>query len=253
EQYAYALECAAEHDATLETIERQVLSIDHCGMLTRALTKWGFSRELFLPLSLHHATLERMKAGGGLPAAPIIALADRLAAAMLLGDSGNAVLYDARELLTHIDPPEGELIASLPQIAQETDSLKLTMAAHASASDWPDQLQRRRGALKSPVNALVVGAASLHPICVFFERISDRAGVPNLAVLAVRRSADVPDLLRLLGERERAAEASSLPLLAFSTAGDLDLSAVTDRRAAALRLPARIDRVLSACNALISE
>jgi HD-like signal output (HDOD) protein len=257
EAYAAVFEAAEALDLPLEMIEPRLMLLDHCNILEQALEFWQFPRSFIVPVANHHLSLARIKRLGPQHEKPTIAvaLADRLAHALLLGGSGNDVVYPIDELVEALGI-QGPVLRRIEEsVVTEAENLKLVMLAKTADEPWPDFLDATRKRLARPASALFVSKdPQIDAFRIVFERLAPhRAGDPpdnrseghrpddgsaddtsgsehsaghgprdfNLGVIHMNNQSEQALLLERFAQAEREAGCESLPLLIITDKGGL--------------------------------
>jgi hypothetical protein len=182
-----------------------------------------------------------------------VALANRLAHAMLLGTSGNETIYPTVALCESIGV-NPETITRIEQTArQQTDDMKLVMLSQAAGTPWPQRAEQIRAQLQAPFRPVV---ASLEPaldaVRIFCETLAGPVGdEPATVVVVHAASADqAPALGAKLREMDPDGEARPLILLCPEAALTAQQLGMPGRAARQLPMPLPIARFLEAVNAL---
>lgn len=260
ERYEEILQTAFTTGELLERVEKRALHVDHCDVLETALKHWGFTSDFIVPVIHHHAPIVRLQrlAPAHRDAAVTIALADRMAHALLLGDSGNEAILPLHELAAMLSLPA----TALSQIAQtapaETADLKVSMLARTDGPAWEDQTEKVRAGIGQPVRPVVAQASPDVEACrMVLEAIADSLSeeAPNVGVLIAPGG---PALLRALEEIktvESEKALAPLPLLVLSDQADLTAQSgwPRDRKQCCLSAPVRLSQLESALASLLSD
>ncbi|HZW07830.1 MAG TPA: response regulator, partial [Phycisphaerales bacterium] len=153
----------------LETVESRLLLINHADMTDRLLRQWKFPTDLINPIALHHLSLGNIKrmAPRGVEPVATLALANRLAHALVLGSSGNEVLYPVEEFVRALELPESTLIQIAEQTPEQAFDLKTCMLANCEGSSTSTS------AIDDARAALGEGVVPMH---VALEPASDATG-----------------------------------------------------------------------------
>lgn len=262
EAYAQVWDAAHHLDLPLESVEAKLMLLDHGDVLEQALQYWKFPRDFIVPVVSHHrsmATIRRLGPQHG-EAAAVIALADRLAHALLLGSSGNDVIYPLEELAEFLSLAPSVLTGIGEKVIRETHDLKFSMLARVNEEDWPDLAKMIQERMGTPLRALCAGGSpDANAARMFVDRITSASGdeTPNLAIVYLRKEDDLSKLVARLEAEERSAGASNLPLLLLMmTAGhraDLDHVLLRRRQTRQLHLPTRVDRFLECAGELLKS
>jgi len=245
--YAHVWDAAEQLDVPLEAVEARLTLLDHCDILERALEHWQFPREFIPPVVNHHrsvAALRRLGAQHSEPAA-IIALADRLAHALLLGGSGNDVIYPLEELAEFLSLTPQILAEIGGNVIDETRDLKFSMLARTQETPWPDFAIQIKEQIGVPLQPLYVGQnSSTDAVRMFLDRVAGAAGdgTPNVAIIYLRRADELSQMIAMLEAQERKLAVGNTPLLMIASEHDiqLHLAPPPPRRFAFLRTPMRI-------------
>jgi len=242
----------------LERVEMETLLLDHCEVLGAALKHWRFNRDFIIPVTSHHLTLRRLERleVEHRDAAATIALADRLAHALLLGASGNETIHPLDDLVMLLAVPSTAFSQIAELAPSDTRDLKLSMLARANADGWPEYVETVRRTLTKPLRPLCISASpELDAYRLFFERVSAAApeGPPNLCVAYVHADAKLAPIFEKLEAAEAEAGGSGTPVLVIS---DNDLSAndwLRTRRYQILPTPSTSSQLLRSAEDLISS
>lgn len=186
EHYQWVLDTAAERDVNLIVPERETFGVGHDDVTKEILIQWGTPADLQEAAASHECSLEQIRRTTRDPkSAIIVALADRLAYSLVLGDSGNTMLLPVREYARELGL-DGPTIRSLASEAVEkTQNTSLFYASHPG--------ERFRDPLAVELTAQARGHVRLavlapdapdDPLSLFCEHLGwlDAAD-PNLVVL----------------------------------------------------------------------
>lgn len=218
--YTAAWEAAEQLDLPLELVEPKLMGSDHCEILERALEHWQFPSDFIKPVVSHHRSIGTIRRLGGqhAEAAATVALADRLAHAMLLGSSGNDVLYPLDELAQFLSLSPKVLAEIAAKVFDETHDLKFSMLARAQESTWPDCVLQAKERLGVPLQPLYLGPDSeMDAFRMFLERVvGTNEGTPNIAFIHLAQAGDLTQKIKELEVKERSSEVGNLPLLVIA-------------------------------------
>ena|GEM_PF-691082 len=258
DMYVRVIETARRLGAPLEVVETRLVLLNHADVMDRLLNAWKFSKHLIDPIMYHHLSVGNVRGVAPTRAAEILrlGLANRIAHALLLGNSGNETIYPTEEHCRALDIPTG-LIRKIEESArQQTDDTKFALMSHTTGNAWPRRSDELRAKLTSPFRPLYVSAAP--EIDAFRIFIGELAGPrseepPNLAVVHIASAKE----RGLLGERliaaEREAGTQPLPVLMLSPAGQATLEdgVIAGRGCASLATPVAVQRVVAAIESLL--
>ncbi len=259
EQYAMTWHAAQKIGVPLEVVEAKMMLLNHCDILEKALEHWQFPRDFIAPVVNHHNSVARISrlGPGHFEAAATVALANRIIHALLIGSSGNEVIYPLDDLVESLNLPASKIVEIVSTISDETNSLKYAMLARCNEHAWSD--------FKSQIQSRVV--TKFRPLCVsaepgvdayrmFCERITSGGSndPPNLGVIYLR---DAEELMKLSVEfdaREKAQGSSDTPVVLILGRGKLDAGQqwLSSRRHVILSTPVRISDFISTVAELLS-
>ena len=219
-QYNEVLTLADELRLPLEAVESKLLTINHAEAMEIVLRTWRFPKEMIRPIGLHHLSASQLRRGAGncFEDACTLALADRLAHALLLGSSGNDVLYATDEFAEALNLPK-EVIAKIErEIPSQTEEIKFAMLARSNETPWPRRRDQVRGALPQSFQPLYFGK---HPETDGFRVALDQlrsAGAESPANLAVIHAGSAEEFAAQLGELKKSETPGepALPLIVLS-------------------------------------
>lgn len=256
ETYAAVMRAAAEAGLPLERAESRMLLLNHAEAMERILRAWRFPRELADPVMHHHLSVEeiRQKSPSRFGEIATVALADRLAHAMLLGSSGNEAIYPTGEFAAALHLSPGTIEQLEKDIHDRTAELKLAMlmSGPGAPTQWPafrDSLTRR---FSGHVNPLFIGPEPATDAYRLFCAAINSGGQPNLAVVHAPTPKDRGAMLGLLGAREAEAGVGPLPILLMQPDGPHLRNEITPpgRTLRSLTTPFTLDRFFAAASEL---
>lgn len=257
DEYLTVLTNADQTGASLELVELRQLGMTHCDVLEQAMKHWGFPHDLIVPAVNHHQSVAQIRRLGPqhAPAAAIVAIANRLAHALLLGDSGNPVLRPIDDLLDIAGLNPDAIAEVVETAAAETNELKWTIMARTHAEAWPDAGARLRDSLDRPLNAVTLAPEPKTDVFrMFFEQVGQPgAGTPNLAVLFASQPAAIEDLARRCEAAEAEHDTGPLPVVVVLAKGKPDPNHpwLAARRTALFSGTVRIPALLAAAASLV--
>ncbi len=217
-EYNQVCDVADELVLPLEAVEPKLLLLDHTEILKHALDHWQFPSDFSIPVVNHHEPAQCLKRLGPThaQAAMIVALANRIAHALLLGCSGNETIYPLDDLVESLGVSVSVIEKIVATIPNETRDLKCTMLAHSNADSWPDFADGIRARLDTAIRPLCVSSEpSTDAITLFLDRVGehDEAEPPNLGVIYLREAGDAAALFAEYENRETNANCGALPLI----------------------------------------
>ncbi|HEY3243174.1 MAG TPA: response regulator [Phycisphaerae bacterium] len=244
EQVAHAL----AGGATAEIVERATFGITHAEATRELMQIWNLPVALIEAGSLHELPVERIQRSVRDPKpALIVALANRLAHALALGDSGNPVLLEVQEHARAVGVPRNALRSVAQQTVERTEITTLFYASRSREEFREPLAAELRRAAGCEVRLALLGDRDP---CPAIEWLCERLGWidathPQLAVMALRTPADLPALAREL-EALDSAVGRRLPvvLVAPHQPPQLPTDVSEARQTASLALPARYATII---------
>jgi HD-like signal output (HDOD) protein/CheY-like chemotaxis protein len=257
--YGRVLDEAERLRLPLEQVESRLLIINHADAMDRVLHAWRFPKDLVNPVAFHHLSAGNIRrmAPTTVEEVATLALANRIAHALLVGSSGNGVVYPTEELADALRTPAGLFDRLLDEIPDQAADIKFAMLSRAKgASAWTPALDAALGALPRPVRAVhASGAPEFDAWRLLFRCLDCDAGdaPPNLGVLHLRDARERGRVSTAYLDAERDAEAGELPLLVVSPTGALrpDHAALAKRPMRTLPSTVRLDVLMEAVGGLV--
>lgn len=257
DKYVHVLEAAQALQVPLEQVESRMLLINHADAMDRILHKWKFPKELINPIAMHQLSLGNIRrmTPRTLTETATLALANRLAHALLLGSSGNLTLYPTEEFC-HTLKLKPELIRNIKEeIPDQTDDVKISILASSNQQAWSRLRDKLAEQLNFRLHPIVISAEpEFDSACIFCEQIHEISEdeQPNVGVIHIKRGQERVPLTRALAKAEAEAGVEMLPLVILSPKGDIQLEerAMADRQFELLPFPVSISRVIEAFNKL---
>lgn len=255
EHYRRVIETARTQGLPLDLVEKRMLLVSHADMMDRVLRSWNFPKSLIDPIVFHHLSMGniRQMARKQLTETAILALANRLSKALLLGDSGNPTLYSTEEFFEALRLPSSFISELEQSIHDETDEVKFAMLASSGGRNWATGRDLARGKLKAAFNPIFFSMSpkvdAFRMICDHLRECAEDAR-PNVAVVHLRHQREVVPVTEGLERLEREAQVANLPLIVLSPAGKLELErrVMDSRFTRQLPIPITVDRFLDAVN-----
>lgn len=236
--YAQVIEQAHTLRLPLEQVEHHRLGLHHAEVAAVVLTHWRLPRSLIDPIAHHHDSvdqIDRLDPPDRMPAA-IIALADRLAHAWLIGASGNDMIMPIGPLARLVGLTEDDVPRIGEQVRPLIDHLKVELIEIEPGAAWPNERTQRIGQLARDARPLIITedgrfdaygqlAAALHRAAGSSSDLP-----PNFALVHQSLGADRADLARRLTQAEARLNLSPLPTLLISPRPDDTLDCPADER-----------------------
>jgi len=256
--YAQVWEAAQSRSLPLEAVEAKLVLLDHCAVLERALEHWQFPHDFVMPVVSHHRTIGGMKR---LPVqhrenAMIIALANRLARAMLLGCSGDETIQQFDELSDELGVKPETLQQITDTVEDDTRDVKLSLVVRTNDEHWPDFRAQTRERFTKPFRPLCVSnKPHSDAYRIACEHLTERLGddAPNVAVMYLRDARELGTVSQKLAAEEKTHNVAPLPALVICAKGDVDLTrdCIQGRRVQVLKTPVSIAHLIAVAEELV--
>jgi hypothetical protein len=151
-----------------------------------------------------------------------VALANRIAHALLLGCSGNEIIYPFDDLVESLGVSASAIEKIVATIPDETRDLKFTMLVHSASDIWPDFGSMVRTRLDTTVRPICVSTEpSTDAFKLFLDCICehDDTAPPNLGLIYLRDVREAAAVFDDYESRETEADCGSLPLIVVCSKG----------------------------------
>ncbi len=260
DSYRKTIEIAHRLQLPLEQVESRMLLINHADAMDRILHSWKFPAELINPVALHSLSLGNIRriAPRMLTEVAVLSLANRLSHALLLGTSGNPVLYPTEEYIPALNL-KSEIIQTIEdKIPNQTDDVKFALLSNSSVQNWPQYRTEMQDKLKAPFQPLYVSASpQTDSLRIFCDRLRNPQEIekPNLGMVYLKSVNERVMLTTRYKEAEQNAQVQNLPLILFSPQGNIALenNFMANRRFEMLPFPTFIPRILTTINSILSS
>jgi len=261
EKYESVIRAAEELQLPLDQVEKRMLLLNHADGIDRILHQWGFSRDLIDPIVFHHLSIGNIRrmAPKRIPEVATLALANRLAHALMLGSSGNESLYSTHEFCEALRLQPRVLSEIEEKIHDETSELKIAMlsAGAGAGGSWPDNVAEVRKRLDAPFRPIFISPVpEVDSFRMFCERLAAPSEEPpNIGVIHLTNGRDRAPLSKALREAESRAGVTGLPLVILSAAGKLNVEEglLAGRRHEKIATPVSVTRLITAFRRLIES
>ncbi len=194
EEYKWVLESATERRVDLEVPEREVFGLSHADVTREFLTHWKLPRPVIEAAALHDLEIDHIKRAARHPQdALAVALGNRLAHALAIGDSGNSMLLPLRDFAEALDLKNGSVCRIAQQVVKKTHDMTCFYACrtdeHFREPLAVELAQAAEGQIRLTVLA---GEAPNDPLSLFSEQLNwlDPAE-PRIAVMSVSSERDL--------------------------------------------------------------
>ncbi len=256
-RYEEALRKSHELSLPAERVESRLLLVNHADAMDKILHAWRFPRDLIDPIVFHHLSLGNIRkmAARRMKEVSILALANRLAHALLLGSSGNETLYTTEEFCSALKLKSGVIDEIMDVIPDQVDDVKLSLLSTVSSGAWPSRLQRWREQLGAPVRPIYVSTTpDVDGWRLFWTRLFEPSeDPPNLAVVQMKTARDRVPMTTSLRTQEQEAGVQGVPTIILSPNGNIRLeeSAMNERPTRLLPSVCTVARAIDSARALI--
>ncbi len=256
EEYRHVLNVGHELGIPTERAESRLLGLNHAEIMDRVLRAWNFPPDLIDPIVFHELSIGNVRqvAPKRMRDVAVIGLANRLAHAMLLGSSGNDVVYPTTEHCQALKVPDALLERIQEHVPAEADDVRLTMMTKGNDAKWTPFIMTVQERLPAPLRLLTV---SMHTtsdaVQIFCKRLSAPITSEETPLIGVVHIADKREVEALSKQIQSFAQQGSLhddsPLIIISPSGDceLDSGVMQMHDTALLKIPYTIDSFLRCC------
>lgn len=263
EQYPFVVETADRLELPLEAVESRLLLMNHADITDRLLRFWKFPPNLIAPVSLHHLSVGTIRQTAPRLADEVmpLALANRLAHAMLLGSSGNEVLYPIEDFVEYLRIDSAKIASLVGKAADETFDLRTNLIMHA-ASHTKSYLDSVRASLEGVRPLSLAIDRDVDPVSIMLQRVAgttfDSVSLeesppdePNIVTLRVCKANERARAMQILSHAATDDEAlrarrAKLPLLVVGNSQSCHFieGALGQRPVRQITLPIRISRLV---------
>lgn len=228
ETYVKVLDAAEQLQLPLEQVETRMLLVNHADAMDRVLHSWHFPKHLIDPIVFHHLSVGNIRRMSPrmVKQASILGLADRLAHAMLIGDSGNNTIYPTAEFVQALALPPRLMENIENTVPDQTSDIKFSMLSRLQSSGWEPVRDTVRKQLGHPIRPLVISAEpAFDPFRILCDQLRDRTpdAAPNMAVVHLSHVREKGSLSTKLREAEQAMGVQGLPCLILSSTAQMKL------------------------------
>lgn len=260
ERYKVVLEVADRLALPLEQVEGRMLLANHADIMDKLLHAWKFPNELINPIALHHLSMGNIRrmSPHTVQQCAILALADGLAHAMLLGSSGNDAIYPILPFIQALRLP-GEVIQRIErEVPDQTADLKLALLARANVGSWPQLTRQVRDDLGAAFHPRFIGVNeavdSFRMFCSVAASESDEpAPRPNVFVVHIAHVREREEVSTLVQKAENELGVAGLPMVVLSPNANIAPTdrVLANRRFVMLGTPAPLARLVHGIKAIL--
>jgi HD-like signal output (HDOD) protein/DNA-binding NarL/FixJ family response regulator len=258
EVYGRVVATARELELPLEQVETRMLVMNHADVMEQLLRAWKFAKDLISPIVFHHLSADGIRAQ--VPAhvgeTARLALANRLAHALLLGSSGNEFVYPIEDLCIALKLDPAVLNRITTTAREQTDSIKFAMLSAGNAGLWAARRDVIRERFKRPFRPLFVSPRpERDAFRILCSELSGAFEEPcTVAVVHIPNAMDSAAARRMLDEAEQRLHLGPLPAVVLSPGGRSGLDGVgrSERPSVNIPTPTFLPRMIGAVNELLA-
>lgn len=250
DHYRWLVTATAEGNVDLMTAEREMFGLTHVDVTDDFLNRLGVHAAVRQAAELHHLGVEGIRRSAGNAACALaVALADRIAHALAMGDSGSSMLSPVRDYVQALRLTPARVRSVVEEAMRRTQQTKMFYASQGQdtlCDSLPDQIRR---SVSRAMRLVFIGSEDdIHPLELFFERLGWlEARSPKLAVMHVTSEKERDARLEALAALEREV-GHELPVLIASPGASVTMarSPAQNRPWAAVAFPCRYPIVVRA-------
>ncbi|MCH9023194.1 MAG: HDOD domain-containing protein, partial [Planctomycetes bacterium] len=192
EKYLEVLKTAQSLQLPLEQVESRMLLVNHADAMDRILHSWRFPKELINPIAFHQLSMSliRGQAATTLSKVAILALANRLAHALLLGSSGNLAIYPTEDFVNALRLKPTVIKHIEEEIPDHTYDMKLSLLASANVYKCPPIIDEIKDQIQTPFRPLYISEnPDIDAFRIFCDRLKDTPTEEpsNVAVIQIKK------------------------------------------------------------------
>lgn len=199
EEYGVLLETAPRQRASLGALERRVFRITHAEATRHALISWKLASAVATAASLHDGTLDELRrAGSPGKTGMIVALADRLVHALIIGHSGDGTLLPIREHARAVGITDEALQRVADRIVERMQDQIFFYASREyqpMAGTVAEQLAAR--VARAPTVSVRASTPGFDPLVHFFRRLGwMTGGAPDVEIVSASSRSECDRLVK---------------------------------------------------------
>ncbi len=260
EKYVEIYKNHRELGLPLNKIEQKQIGIDHCDILKIAMEHWKFPKEFINPVVNHHYPVSKLKLlrKEELETSATIALANMISHSLLLGTSGNEIIYPFDDFIDLLNLSDDLIEHIFQDIPGETNVLKVAMLSDGISTSWPDCANNIKSKLETEFKPIFLSyKPETNSFRIFFEQIADSnvsdTDEPNIAVFYLHSTDKFMSLQQKFNQFDKNFNTDSIPFLIIYSNGKFDesMSCLTNRHHAVIKAPVIIDELIAIINKLL--
>ncbi|MCH8880897.1 MAG: response regulator [Planctomycetes bacterium] len=248
DEYKWVIESSTQRRVDLVVVEKEVFGLSHADVTQAVLTHWKLPHAVTEAASLHELEIDQIKRmARNAQGALVVALANRLAYALTLGDSGNSMLLPLRDHAQALDLKTETVRSIVLKAIEKTHDMVLLYAARGDQQFREPLAAELAKKAEGEVRLTVLaGDAPSDLLNLFFEQLGWLDTVqPRLAVMSV--SSDW-ELAKRFNELQKLEEAVGVKLavLVVSPSGSVTPSphVLQGRPSATMKIPCRFEAIV---------
>jgi CheY-like chemotaxis protein/HD-like signal output (HDOD) protein len=221
-EYAAVLAKASEQDLDLESVEMETFELSHVDVTRHLLGKWNMPQTLIEAASLHDSPIGMLRElKSDTQNIETVALANRLAHALVSGNSGNARLLPYHEFASELGLDHEAIDGITTAALQKTTDAKLFYASQSSQSFRdPLAVELAKQAAVAPRIAVLGPESPTDPFSLFFKQLGwFEPERPTIALIFARSPLDFTRYLPALRKMD-SADHGAVAVIAV-TAGEI--------------------------------
>lgn len=264
EEYLQVIDVAQVLQLPVEQVESRLLMLNHADAMNRLLHRWGFPKSFIDPITYHHLSADniRQTTPHSITQTSVLALANHLAHALVLGGSGNDMLHPIHEYLDILQLPETVISELEAQIPSQCEDLRFgLLSGLLEKDDWTCKIDEYKNTLNQPLCPLVISDhQETDVVRIFLDRLrdtdtdTDTDAPQNVAIVIISDANQQTELSERLLREEAEAGGRALPTLIFANSEKLTLQGkAAERRSKSVTFPVEMLDVIQLLNALLAE
>ena len=248
EEYKWVLESATQRGVDVTVPEQEIFGLDHGDVTRELLRHWKLPRTVIEAAALHHLGIDHIKRTARLPQdALAVALGNRLAHALAIGDSGNPMLLPLCDYAEALDL-KGDAVDRIAQVViQKTQDTTCFYACQTDKHFREPLAVELAQSVEGQVRLTVLASdAPGDPLTLFFEQLGWLDVVrPRIAVMAVSSEWDLAKGLMKLQKLETTLGVK-LAVLVASRDGSVTATpqVLQERPSATVKIPCRYEAIV---------
>lgn len=249
-EYSSVLARAAAEDVDVASVEQHVFELNHVEITRQVLARWNLPSSIIESAALHDSPIDNLRNGTTDPKGVlVVALANRLAHALVLGDSGNARLLPYHEHAAELGLDRATIDRITNAALQKMADTELFYEAQFSQHfREPMAAQIEKQFSSVPRVSVLATDAPVDVLSVFFRQLHClESKSPSVAIILAHAPADFARYLPALKAMDGAA-AVLVPVIIVATDESMTIPAEWKhrRKTETLALPCNYSKIMDA-------